>query len=75
MTMIDVIPYPVGPTAVGNLLLYDRPWHIGKTKGELSVTVDDDGSVNMTTVSGQTRTVTPQDDCMTDKEEESTADR
>jgi hypothetical protein len=55
------IPHPVGPTVIGNLLSYDRPWHIGKTRGELSVTVDDNGHVYMTTVSGQTRTVTPYD--------------
>jgi hypothetical protein len=59
-------PHPVGPTAIGNLLPIDRPWHIGKTRGELTVTVDDNGHVYMTTVSGQTRTVTPYDYRMTD---------
>jgi hypothetical protein len=59
-------PHPVGPTVIGNLIPYDRPWHIGKTKGELSVAVDDNGHVHMTTVSGQTRTVTPYDYRMTD---------
>ena len=60
------IPHPVGPTVIGNLLPFDRPWHIAKTRGELSVTVDDNGRVTMTTVSGQTRTVTPYDHRMTD---------
>jgi hypothetical protein len=60
------IPHPIGPTVIGNLLPTDRPWHIGKTKGELTVTVDDEGHVHVTTVSGQTRTVTPYDYRMTD---------
>ena len=58
-------PHPIGPTVIGNLIPYDRPWHIGKTRGELSVTVDHKGHVTMTTVSGQTRTVTPYDHRMT----------
>ena len=61
-----VTPHPVGPTAIGNLLPLDRPWHISKTRGELSVTIDDNGHVHLTTVSGQTRTVTPYDHRMTD---------
>ena len=69
------IPHPIGPTVIGNLIPYDRPWHNGKTRGELSVTIDHNGHVTMTTVSGQTRTVTPYDHRMTDNEEESTADR
>jgi hypothetical protein len=60
---------PVGPTAIGNLLPIDRPWHLGKTRGELSVTSDDGGHVYMTTVSGQTRTVTPYDYRMTEHAE------
>ena len=60
------VPYPVGPTTIGNLLPLDRPWHNGKTRGELSVTIDDDASVHWTTVSGQSRTVTPYDYRMTD---------
>jgi hypothetical protein len=43
--------------------------HIGKTRGELSVTSDDGGHVYMTTVSGQTRTVTPYDYRMTEHAE------
>jgi hypothetical protein len=66
-------PYPVGPTAIGNLLPIDRPWHLAKTRGELTVTVDHNGSVTMTTVSGQTRTVTPYDHRMTDIDDESAA--
>ena len=61
-----VIAAPEGPTQIGNLVPYDRPWHIGKTKGQLSVTVDDDASIHMTTVLGQSRTVTPCDYRMTD---------
>jgi hypothetical protein len=60
------MPHPVGPTVIGNLLPTDRPWHIGKTKEELTVTVDDGGHVYVTTVSGQTRTVTPYDYRMTE---------
>ena len=45
-------PWPVGPTAIGHLLPLDRTWHEGKTKGELSVTVDDSGSVTLTTATG-----------------------
>ena len=56
------IPHPIGPTMIGNLIPYDRPWHNGKTKSELSVTIDHNGHVTMTTASGQTRTVTPPHD-------------
>ena len=55
------IAHPVGPTVIGNLLPLDRTWHEGKTKGQLSVTVDDNGSVTVTTATGHTRTVTPYD--------------
>jgi hypothetical protein len=55
------IPYPVGATVIGNLLPLDRTWHNGKTKGELDIRVDNSGQVYLTTVSGQTRTVTPYD--------------
>jgi len=54
-------PWPVGPTVIGQLLPLDRTWHLGKTKGELTVTVDDAGSVTVTTATGQSRTVTPYD--------------
>lgn len=53
------IPHPEGPTSVDNLIPPDRTWHLGKTKGALSVTVDDDGSARWNTALGQTRTVTP----------------
>ena len=59
-------PHPIGPTQIGNLLPLDRTWHHGKTKGELTIRVDDKGHVYLTTVSGQTRTVTPYDYRMTD---------
>jgi len=59
-------PWPVGPTAIGQLLPIDRTWHVGKTTGELSVTVDDTGSVTVTTATGQSRTVTPYDYRMTE---------
>jgi hypothetical protein len=64
------VPYPAGPTVIGHLLPLDRTWHLGKTRGELTVTVDDTGQVNVTTVSGQSRTVTPYDYRMTDPEPE-----
>jgi hypothetical protein len=60
-----VVPYPIGPTQIGNLIPLDRPWHNAKTKKQLSVTIDHNGLVHMTTVLGQTRTVTPYDYRMT----------
>jgi hypothetical protein len=56
-----VVPYPEGPTAVGNLVPNDRTWHNGHTQQQLSVTVDDSGAVEWTSVLGQTRTVTSYD--------------
>jgi hypothetical protein len=55
------IPYPKGPTQIGNLVPNDRVWHNGHTRQQLSVTVDDSGSVTWTSVLGQTRTVNPYD--------------
>jgi hypothetical protein len=55
------VPYPTGPTQVGNLLPTDRTWHNGHTHQQLSVTVDDTGAVTWTSVLGQSRTVTPYD--------------
>ena len=55
------IPHPDGPTQVGNLLPNDRTWHNGHTRKQLSVTVDDSGSVKWTSVLGQSRTVDPYD--------------
>ena len=55
------VPYPAGPTQVGNLLPNDRTWHNGHTRDELSVTVDDSGAVKWTSVLGQSRTVMPYD--------------
>ncbi|HET6817623.1 MAG TPA: DUF222 domain-containing protein [Mycobacteriales bacterium] len=55
------VPYPDGPTAIGNLLPNDRTWHNGHTRQQLSVTVDDRGAVKWTSVLGQSRTVTPHD--------------
>lgn len=43
-----------------------------KTRGALTVTVDDKGHATMTGVPGQTRTVTPYDYRLTDGEDEST---
>jgi hypothetical protein len=60
------IPYPVGPTMIGNLLPLDRSWHVGKTKGEVNIRVDEGGQVYVTTATGQSRTVTPYDYRMTD---------
>ena len=56
-----VVPFPEGPTQVGNLLPNDRTWHNGHTRQQLSVTVDDSGAVKWTTVLGQSRTVMPYD--------------
>ncbi|HET6818419.1 MAG TPA: DUF222 domain-containing protein [Mycobacteriales bacterium] len=56
-----VVPYPEGPTQIGNLLPNDRTWHNGHTRGQLSVTVDDSGAVKWTSVLGQSRTVMPHD--------------
>jgi hypothetical protein len=55
------VPYPAGPTQVGNLLANDRTWHNGHARQQLSVTVDDSGAVKWTSVLGQSRTVTPYD--------------
>lgn len=55
------IPYPAGPTAIGNLLPNDRVWHNGHTRRQLTVTVDDTGTVTWTSVLGQSRAVTPYD--------------
>ena len=59
-------PYPDGQTQIGNLLPNDRTWHNGHTRQQLSVTVDDSGSVTWTSVLGQTRTVNPYDYRMDD---------
>jgi hypothetical protein len=53
--------WPDGATIETNLGPFDRPWHNRKTRGSLSVTVDDSGAVIVTTVLGQSRTVTPYD--------------
>jgi len=53
--------WPDGATIETNLGPFDRPWHLRKTRGSLTVTVDDSGAVTVTTVLGQSRTVTPYD--------------
>lgn len=53
--------WPDGITVETNLGPFDRPWHIRKTRGSLSVTVDNSGAVIVTTLLGQTRTLTPYD--------------
>src|SRR4051794_36932251 len=53
--------WPNGATIETNLGPFDRPWHIRKTRGSLTVTVDHNGAVTITTVLGQTRTLTPYD--------------
>jgi hypothetical protein len=62
------IPYPDGPTSEENLIAEDRTWHRGKTRGQLSVTLADDGSATWTTALGQSRTVTPYDYRLTDRD-------
>ncbi|HET6818853.1 MAG TPA: DUF222 domain-containing protein [Mycobacteriales bacterium] len=56
-----VVPYPEGPTQIGNLIPNDRTCHNGHTRRQLSVTVDDNGVVTWTSVLGQSRIVTPYD--------------
>src|SRR4051794_9540178 len=60
------IPHPTGPTQIGNLIPFDRPNHGHKTRGSLSVTVDDSDTVHVTSALGQTRTVHPYDYRMTE---------
>jgi len=55
------VEWPTGQTIVTNLAPWDRTWHNRKTRGSLHVSIDDSGTVTMTTVLGQTRTVTPYD--------------
>jgi len=67
-------PYPAGPTVSEELLPADRTWHLAKTRGELSVTVNDDGSATWNTALGQSRTVTPYDYLLTDADAEAEAE-
>lgn len=53
--------WPDGATVETNLGPFDRPWHNRKTRGSLRVTVDHSGAVTVTTILGQTRTLTPYD--------------
>jgi hypothetical protein len=53
--------WPQGPTQIGHLVPKDRTWHETVTKGEVEAAIDDRGVVSWTTVSGQTRSVTPYD--------------
>src|SRR5205823_11114499 len=53
--------WPEGPTQIGHLVPKDRTWHEAVTKGHVRVNLDDAGTVSWTTVSGQTRNVTPYD--------------
>src|SRR3954453_20446171 len=53
--------WPDGMTVETNLGPFDRPWHIRKTRGSLSVTVDNSGAVIVTTILGQSHTQTPYD--------------
>jgi hypothetical protein len=63
------VAHPVGPTQIGNLIPFDRPNHVHKTRGSLSVTVGDSATVYLTSRLGQTRTVTAYDYRMTDDEQ------
>jgi hypothetical protein len=51
------------------MTMIDVTWHVGKTRGQLSVTVDDTGQLKVTTASGRSRTVTPYDYRTTDNHE------
>jgi hypothetical protein len=53
--------WPDGATVETNLGPFDRPWHNRKTRGSLSVTVDDSGAVTVTTILGQSRVIDPYD--------------
>jgi len=55
------VEWPDGVTMVTNLAPWDRSWHNRKTRGSLHVSIDDSGAVTVTTVLGQSRTVTPYD--------------
>lgn len=56
-----VVAHPDGPTVTGNLIPLDRTWHNAKTRHGLTVTINDQGVITITTPLGQTRTVTPYD--------------
>jgi hypothetical protein len=53
--------WPQGPTQIGHLVPKDRSWHEAVTNGHVKASIDHSGTVTWTTVSGQTRTVTPYD--------------
>src|SRR3954451_25354427 len=53
--------WPDGITGETNLGPFARPWHIRKTRGSLSVTVDNSGAVIVTTILGQSRALSPYD--------------
>ena len=55
------LEWPLGDTIVTNLGPFDRTTHNHKTRGSLRVTVDDSGTVIVTTALGQARSVTPYD--------------
>jgi hypothetical protein len=53
--------WPTGPTRIENLVPKDRTWHEAFTHGEVRVRLEHDGTVCWTTVTGQSRNVTPYD--------------
>jgi len=55
------IPHPDGDTVIGNLAPLDQNWHGDKTRKHLSVTINDDATITVTTPLGQTRTIEPYD--------------
>src|SRR4051812_10789429 len=54
-------PPPAKRAGVRRSRPWDRAWHNRKTRGSLTVTIDHSGTVSVTTVLGQTRSVTPYD--------------
>ena len=59
------VPHPLGPTQIGNLTPLDRPNHVHKTRGSLTVTIGDSDTVHVTSALGQVRTIQPYDYRMT----------
>jgi len=55
------IAHPHGDTVIGNLAPLDQNWHQDKTRKLLKVTINDTGTITVTTPLGQTRTVEPYD--------------
>ncbi|HET6817334.1 MAG TPA: DUF222 domain-containing protein [Mycobacteriales bacterium] len=51
--------WPNSATRIGELVPICRPWHNAKTRREMRMRLNDDGTVTWTTATGQSRTVEP----------------